>query len=322
MKTYKITLICDSRISMIPDAQKVFGALCSIFINIYGEDAFRQYIDSFENEPMLIHSSMFPKSLFPMVKQNIFNIDFINSVILKENLERQLQSLSNLKSYKQINYLSETIFKDYIISGNFNGLTKKLINCPENFKIIDEILMYNDENLSFKSSLNLSTRVQTDLLDIDNGEKRDLFYDSDTFFDEGQKFNLFVKSSQSKQFIESIFKNINFFPVGSRGSTGKNLYKFDGIEEVGFCTEGDEFCLLSKCLPKEGEFDFIHSHYSVTSANYHTSKNFGNHLLGRISKISEGSLMKVKKRQEFYGQIYKNDVKGKKIYHYGIGFVF
>lgn len=322
MKTFKIELLSDSRINKLPDAQTIFGAICYIYINLYGEKKFDEYIDSFKTEPLFVHSSLMPSGLYPMFKQNLFSIEFVNSIVLNGSANEQLNLLNKMKSYKKIQYISELIYKDYVLSGNINQLSQNLVKNETDYKIENGILQYVYENKTYSLSKNMLTRVKTDLMDLENGKDRDLFYDMDFYFEQGQAFTMFVKSNQTIEYIKNIFDKLDYFPLGNRGSVGKNLFKFNGIQEVESNSVANLKMLLSKCIPVLGEMDYLNSSYALNHASYRTSKGYQNRLVGQLTKLTEGSLVKVKEDKEYCGRVIEFDNHGNKIYHYGIGFVF
>ena len=64
MKTYKCVFSCESPLNTIPDAQKIFGALCRIIYDVKGDLQLQRYLQSLKSEdPIMIHSSMFPNHL-------------------------------------------------------------------------------------------------------------------------------------------------------------------------------------------------------------------------------------------------------------------
>lgn len=99
MKEYKLVFKPLSTITNIPNAQTIFGAICNIIVNTQGEEALNNYISSFNNQPLFIHSSMFPLNMLPMVHYNIFDIDYINHNILKE---KSIDQLSYLQTFKKL----------------------------------------------------------------------------------------------------------------------------------------------------------------------------------------------------------------------------
>ena len=105
MKEYKLVFKPLSTITNIPNAQTIFGAICNIIVNTQGEEALNNYISSFNNQPLFIHSSMFPLNMLPMVHYNIFDIDYINHNILKEKKTKSLIFLLLISSYRNNNLL-------------------------------------------------------------------------------------------------------------------------------------------------------------------------------------------------------------------------
>lgn len=321
MKTYKVLFQTESRLTIVPDAQVIFGALCNVIKNIYGEEKLMDYFSSFDHSPLFVHSSMFPEAWLPMVKESIFPIDMINDLTLKQENEKQLNLLSKLKIYKKLSFVSESVYRDYLNAGRFDYLKSDILGKEQKFKIESNMLSYANEDIDSTMIRQMTTRVKQDRVDIDDGENRDLFYDIDLFYPKHQLFCIYVKSAQDVEYLERIFKCLSFFPMGNRGSTGKNLFSFVSINEYKIeDVEKEKVILLSKCIPTEDDFDFESSNYELVSRIYKSSNAYYHRVLGRITKFSEGSYMKVQKKKEFYGKIIRLTCDHHDIYHYGIGF--
>lgn len=180
MKEYKLVFKPLSTITNIPNAQTIFGAICNIIVNTQGEEALNNYISSFNNQPLFIHSSMFPLNMLPMVHYNIFDIDYINHNILKEKSIDQLSYLQTLKNYKKINYTTESIFNDYIIKSDFNKMRDDLLNKKINIK--NYCLQKASENILFEQTKQLNTHVRKkDYYNTSIGDDNALYYD-DTIY--------------------------------------------------------------------------------------------------------------------------------------------
>lgn len=105
MKTYRVEFECKSRINKLPDAQTIFGVICSIYKNVYGDEKFNEYISSLkEGHPLFVHSSLFPEGLFPMIKESLFDVSLVNEQTLKSSPSEQIGVLSQLKKYKNLLY--------------------------------------------------------------------------------------------------------------------------------------------------------------------------------------------------------------------------
>ena len=99
------------------------------------------------------------------------------------------------------------------------------------------------------------------------------------------------------------------------------MFEFIKVEMISLYTNSNKKILLSKCMPNENEFVFDESEYVIESQNYISAKNFGNEYLGVMSKLVEGSYMKVMESKDYYGRLLPMPVNDRIIYHYGIGFV-
>lgn len=319
MKTYKVSFRCVSRLNKIPDAQTIFGAICNSIKLYSGEKALKDYLHSFNDTPLLIHSSMLPNGLYPAMKTPLINNELISKYILSLDGKKQVEKFSELKKYKTMKYISEKIFSSYISNGKVDELKKDLINSTNNFILKDDILKMRSETIDYNYKDVLSTRIKH-FFNTD-GNDSELYYDHDIFFENGQVFVLYVKSDENEDFIGDIFNKFDYIPLGNRSSSGKNMFEFIKVEMISLYTNSNKKILLSKCMPNENEFVFDESEYVIESQNYISAKNFGNEYLGVMSKLVEGSYMKVMESKDYYGRLLPMPVNDRIIYHYGIGFV-
>ena len=321
MNLYKVEFVCESRVNRLPDAQTVFGSLCQILKSIYGESSLEEYLHSFDSEPWLIHSSMYPEKLYPMIKKSLYSVGIVNHLVKNAEPQDQLKALSDCKKYKKIRYISEKLFQDYILSDQSNKLNQDIMETMERFNLENNILQYSDENLDFKSETKLSTRVTIDKMDRAEGKERSLFYDTDLFLEPGQKLYMLVRSSKPIEELEQLFSWVDYFPMGKRGSTGKDLFRYLGVKQIQESSNAKYKILLSKCLPQEDDFVMEKSYYTYTTAMYRSAKAYQNHIIGTIRKIDEGSLMYTQEQKPYYGKVLPIQGEQGIIYHYGIGFV-
>ena len=198
MKEYKLVFKPLSTITNIPNAQTIFGAICNIIVNTQGEEALNNYISSFNNHPLFIHSSMFPLNMLPMVHYNIFDIDYINHNILKEKSIDQLSYLQTLKNYKKINYTTESIFNDYIIKSDFNKMRDDLLNKKINIK--NYCLQKASENIS-----KISDELLNSMKEIKAEETTEMLVNLTKIMD---KFDVKeIKNIKQESFVSKIFKS-------------------------------------------------------------------------------------------------------------------
>lgn len=320
MKTYKAIFTSNSNISKLPDAQTIFGAICSIIKFTQGEEVLLNYLDAFDNSPFFIHSSMFVNGFLPMMKENLFSVDLVNQLVSEtENIHR-LEILQKMKKFKKIQYVSEAVFYDYI-ADDFSELRNELLNDKSKLQIINNCLLYANEN-AFKSVQELLIHVKTDHLDIAEGENRDLFYDTNTCFSKDTEFCIFVKSDLPIAYITNIFKYFEFFGVGNRTSVGKNTFKLKSINEIEFKKTVGKKVALSKFIPAKNEVDIKKSSYQIVSSIHRTSYEYlKNCISGKFNQLSEGSFMKLNHDSEYIGKVIKTAINDKEVYHYAIGFM-
>lgn len=126
MKLYKITFKNISSITKIPDAQTIFGAVCNIIKQTKGEDDLNKYFNSFDSEPIFVHSSMFLDGTMPMVKVGLIPIEEKNRRVLELEPKEQLKYLSQLKKLKKINAVTLDIYNEYLVDGKFTELKEDI----------------------------------------------------------------------------------------------------------------------------------------------------------------------------------------------------
>ena len=323
MRTYRLTFEALSSLSKVPDAQVIFGSICNIIKQTKGDEALQRYLSSFEDQPIFVHSSMFPCGLLPMIKVGLLSIEEKNKDVFSKEPKDQLQYLSEMKEFKKIQYVTPDIFNKYINTPDFATRIIDLKNDLLNHKITlkDGVLSFDDSSRSI-GKRELITHVQTSLNAVDRTEEeksRGLYYDSTLYYPEHSYFDIYIKTEQL-DYVKDIMKYVPYFGFGNRISVGKNSFKLIRLEKVNIKDEDPDYCmLLSKCI--SDEFDFTDSSYMVDAHIYRGSHYYHSNVVGDITKIVEGSRMRVKENKEYYGTLLKTD-NGDVIYHYGIGFVF
>ncbi len=320
MKQYCLIFKPLSSLTQIPDAQTIFGAICNILLQTQGEEAFQRYIESFDDEPMLIHSSMFPSDMLPMIHQSLFSTKYINEHLLSEPVNQQLLYLQNMKKYKKVPYMSKQIYNDYIKENRFDELQKDITLSKVNLD--DLCLQYNSEGIHYESATEMMTHVKKNgyyMAYSEAEKKNELFYDEQIYFKEGTQFNVYVKTILTKQQLNDIFKYSHYFGFGNRHTVGKNSFKLiDIVEENN--DSADMKLLLSKST-LDDLYNLDDSFYHIQSRIHRVSNYYiNNGITGRYNLFDEGSFMSVKNSKEWYGKLIYN--QDQNIYYYGIGYVF
>ena len=308
MKTYKVTLRPLSPLSKIPDAQTIFGCVCTIIRFTKGEKELERYLTSLYNDPLFVHSSMFPEGLLPMAKVGLLSIRDKNAGILNLPPQKQLEYTTQLKKYKGLKYISLDIFKKYILDGDFQQMKKDI---HENkIQIRENVVSTNVKEPFLLGQLMIHNKKT-----FKNSENR-LFYDYNIFL--SSEMCIYVKTDDI-DYIKSVFKYLPYFGIGNRVSIGKNCFELSNIEEIEPFSHNTNYrMLLSKCISEE--FNLDESNYMIDSHLYGSSNYYTSNKAGILNKFIEGSYMAIKEDKEFYGQIIKVN-ESMNIYHYGIGFV-
>lgn len=318
MKQYCLSFKPLSSISRIPDAQTIFGAICNIINQTQGEEAFNKYIQSFETQPMLLHSSMFPENLLPMIQQSIFSTRYINQHLLQEKSEEQLAYLQKMKQYKKIVYMSQNVYQKYIASSRVDKLQKDLLDGK--LVVEQNCLQLSNEEISHQLHTQLGTHVKKSGYYLT--EDNELYYDKQIYVDHNTQFCIYVKTTLAKPELVEIFKYVKYFGLGPRHSVGKNSFELMDITETNHQSDTSMKLLLSKSMVDE-DYDLSLSHYAISSKLHRTSKYYlDNQLTGRLNFLNEGSYVHVSKDKEWYGKVIKQRIQEKNIFYYAIGFVF
>lgn len=318
MKTYKVVFSCQSAINDLPSSQAIFGAICTILLQTKGEAEFNRYINSFkENNPLLIHSSMYQDNMYPMIKKNIFTTDIVNQIIADTSPIDKINIFETLKKYKKIKYMSSSIYERYIGKNQLDNLRTDLVKNKDAFTIENGILRDKKDNEISNPRMVLLTRNGFP----ESQNDKTLFYVNAQYYPKGTNFCVYLKANISKEEIESIFKYFDYFGIGNRRTVGLNSFKFDKLEEIEFLNPTDYRLILSKFIPDVNDFDYSSSFYQLNGDIYRSSKEYtGGFINGKYVHFLEGSWMKVNQKKEYYGRIIETMTEGKCIYHYGIGF--
>lgn len=310
MDLYKLTFKSISSVTKIPDAQTIFGAICTIIKATQGDDALNNYFDSFKSEPLFVHSSMFVDGVLPMAKVGLLSISEKNKTIYSLKPEEQLNYLTQMKKLKKISFVTLEVYKKYLAKGLFEKLKQDILDS----RLITDNGIISENKIYFNTAKELITHNNSETL-ID--EKR-LYFENNIYLDPNIRFCIYVKTSNIKE-VEKIFKYSPYFGFGKRISTGKNCFKCIKIKKLdNYEYENRYRILLSKCISTE--FDLTESSYVIESNEYHGSNYYSSNKIGRFNCFVEGSYMKVNEEKDYYGQLVKCN-NNKTIYHYGIGFV-
>ena len=145
MKIYKIVFTCQSVVNEIPNSQTIFGAICNILLQTKGKDELDEYISSLNTKAKMVHSSMFLNHTLPMIKKNVFSLEYINTLLGNVKAEDKLRVLESAKRYKQISSMSERVYKNYVENNKIEALTVDLQEKSNDFEIKNGLLKYSND---------------------------------------------------------------------------------------------------------------------------------------------------------------------------------
>ncbi len=320
MKLYRLTFSACGQITKIPDAQTIFGAMCAAIQMKEGIQKMEDYIHSFESEPWFVHTSMFSKGLIPACAKPLFSLSELSQTIGLLQNQDKLAMLAESKKFKKFQYVSETIFEDYILKDNFEDLKRELLNSTTiKLQQIGSLSVLQTAKEKLKPFL-AKTVQQTRSGTLEIKKDKDLFYQKQMYLSESSELSVFVKSDWTAEQLYPYFSMLEFTGIGPYRSSGLNLFQLKTIEECCFDAKGDYAYLLSGCIPADDEFEFEKSFYKIESSSYRGSYSLvGNAFMGTFSKLKEGSLMKPVRKKEWYGRLIRVETNGKMLYHYGLG---
>mgnify|MGYP000252558452 CR=1 FL=1 len=179
--------------------------------------------------------------------------------------------------------------KDYIFANKVDELKSEQLKNPDAFQIDGGILKRNNSQKNVYETKNiLVTHARIDKLNIE-GENRSLYYDQSIFHKQGQKFFMFVKTDLDMHKVEDVLKYIEYFPIGSKGSTGNNVFKYVEYKKYNYRQCKSECCFIVKVFTN-GKLNLIMTILSMVSlvTNIILQMNIKNYVIGKISKLVEG----------------------------------
>jgi CRISPR type III-A-associated RAMP protein Csm4 len=244
MKNYRIILKSSGAITQLPDSQKIFGALVSLFAEAHGNDKAAELVKAVINKKMhLALSNVLPLNYFPMP------LDYIVDLLAVEFLDS-----SDLKKQRE-----EVKKRAYIRLEDL----KNVLRHPEKVVNIDTYIKQNDGQqlrASIESAAygiqGLETRLYTvpflKLMEIKNINGREVD-------DPVSEFCFYLQMDET-EFGKDILEMLNEFIqtkisliLGKRASQGLNKYRVTTIESVELSKE-EAYLNLGMLLPNQIDY--------------------------------------------------------------------
>jgi CRISPR-associated protein Csm4 len=358
---YIIKLKPKSFFSRIPSSYTIFGTICWGLKDLYNIDLKEYIGDFINNPEFIIsevflYDKFNNKYLLPKPLDLEFDIDlnddfekkYANNAELKnyfynefrddfdeelENKAFRLFLINKLKKFKKEKYISYEDFFNYI-EGEINAenIFKKYILDEMNNKIKTK-----EENSSKPKIIKFDVqRNSIDRMTLSvNEDSGGTFYEHLIAL---KQYDLYFILKTSN--IDRLIPVLNFIfdrGIGKKKSVGRGQFDIEIAEDKSaknfiqkIENNNKEFydykITLSKYIPSEGDMELENNtYYELESFRGITEDRdyfFGKNIFkAKVNYIKEGSILKVKKNKEIYGQIpIVKYIDDKEIYHYGLGF--
>lgn len=236
----------------IVHSDRLFGAICSVMKDLYGEEKLIDMLKSFEKEPPFLLSS-----IFPYVNHNNDRIYFLPKLIEDvKKIDDHKKFIENYKKLNDVKYVSDGIFNDWT-----NG------------KINEAYIMRNMDKYKIKAGLLFPKEkmLQFDIVTCDNPRNRinrvnnmseDIFYFNGISYN---NVNLFFIVRLYDYKYEELLKGALHFLGDYRGfgkdlSVGKGMFEIEEFAEsriIKSLKDNKRFVTLSRYIPSADEINMF-----------------------------------------------------------------
>lgn len=322
MRTYELILRPKASFLTPLQADTIFGSICWAIRYLEGEEKLKEFLDEYETFPPLIVSNGFPTGFFPKpVTQPLPRKEIVRLVELlfgEYSKENALKIINELKRIKKEPLVSKDVFEELIKGVSEFEYLKRLVEQRLEASRIDSFGKQRIERQAtcYKNSINrLMGRTK---------EEGGLFTQDETFYSSEANISIFIKTNHyDKEYIEKIFKFIEYSGFGKRKSTGKGHFTLEKIAEYNFnvLENPNAFVSLSSFVPaagdpSEGWYDLFVK-YGKLGGHYASS---GNPFKKPLCMLKAGSVFRDDKVKDYYGRLVENIHPDSEIRHYGYAF--
>ena len=292
----------------------LFGAFCWGYRFLEGKSALESFLIDFQKEPKFLVSSPFPmfqgKLLFP--KPTLLFYGEANISVL-DKLKR--------KPYKKAKWITQSVFEDVI-----NGKTKTQNDLIKNYKVNYSIIHKPTENVKELESKDvIFTHNEINRL---NNKSNNLYFENGILSNEEYFLVKFLDSSFRDKF-EMVLNIIEDLGFGGNKNIGWGKVRITPLEkDFSFLerNKSDLFITLSSIIPT-GNCFLNKSLYNFSTFKSYTEGSFSQATVkNKIIYLKEGSLIKIKDKNSFAGEIKKFNLKKRSnvdfinVFQYGIEF--
>jgi len=315
MKTYLYKLNIKNRtLENIFSAHTLFGAFCNAYLKLYGNLDFLDSFISLEKLPFVLSSA------FPYYKDILFFPKPITEIT--EDIP-----ISNIKEIKKIEFLSESLFRDFLKGqGNtINFFNDKGVKEKDAFLLKQEEMdeeFNNEKRQIIKSDLIIRNAHPLE----SHSEDKNRFEQSYFYFhpNAGLFFLAHIEDDFKTQF-DTVIRFLSHEGIGGQKSIGIGQFDLEEIKEIEFdIKNSNRSVLLSPMLPSDAEIQLIQknkeAYYDLETKRLKSSIVDNKFLWKpKLTFFKEGSILPFSGKP-FLGTNLK--LKGEfNIIQYGLGFV-
>ncbi len=350
MATWLVRLRPRSSVGADLTSETLFGALCWALRRLEGTEALDRWLqrccaqppELALSSPLPFVDSDPPLHFFPMPLSLVPTSQTVTQVA-GDDRRRLIAAIAAAKKISKAAYLSETLLQQ-ATKGNLTpeGLLQQVLQgqivtaggcllAVGDAKRLPEPKSAKQEQPLWETIDTLHTAVDRVAMGAAEGL---LFYDTERFF--APKVGLFVLVRCPEDFpLTAVVRLWAHEALGGNRSAGKGHFVPDDPELADEwlaqleAPDGNTVLLLSRCVPRKGEFEWQQSFYRLVTRRPKFESAFGQPdrvYKGILRFVAEGSTLVPTKQQPAYGQLLRvgtqTDWDGSvhSVYHNGIGF--
>lgn len=306
----EVTLKSPGDITQLPDSQKIFGGLMSMYSKEYGSHMATEFVKEIYNgKAKLMISSLFPKGYLPFPREYILNLLSKNNVSHEDpkKLYKELKELHYVREKGLLNFLSKALKEN---NDSLSNDFKIFLNAVKHDYI--KVKYYPQQRVGISNEIagipsvenNLYSTPKVHVFNKDKGyiknEVKDYMFwiiaDNDKMTERMKDFLSIIEKSCS---------NRELIILGRRATQGSNIYSFNeckGVERE--YEESEYFINLGKLIPdnmdyKRSYLDLFTSERRPYNNNLILDKKWHDKCF--ISFIKEGSIIYKPKDLSIFG---------------------
>lgn len=322
MKTYMVHLSSQGYLTQLPDSQKLFGILVSMYaekLNTDNVDWASLFVHKLLNKEIYMTlSNIIPQDYLPM-PQDYFQDKIEAAFSKQENLEDKKQIHKNLKKRR---YILQNSFKDvvrekgevypYMKVQNGQQAHTSLISNQYNIAGLENVLY----SVPIINVLKISSKEDEENIKNQTAIKDFIFYIQLDGSEECQNMYSLLESATLDKIIQG---------MGKKSSQGLNTYQFEDIKQIEINYDNEEmFINMGMLLPDK--IDFANSCLKLFISErrpYNPVGGWTKDCEGRfISFIAEGSIITVDKKIENTGKVLESPFNPQRDIVFGKAFLY